>query len=276
MLGFHRKKGLEARSRSHDLFVVCVHSIIFAILLGAGINVGFIVDTWFQPVFSAGWLDTVIALAIGALVGYGTYGLFIRSERAIRAILKSPEHRAMKAVRIVAMVILNLGFIGIGVSGLLYRLQFVHTSGVMYLIIIGCILEGSVPLFGLVLHPIQHPPAEALEEERVQDFTTSHVGRMYDTFDRAPIDEQHRVYTAIINDDADAVQDVIDRQVKRSLPAPQVQKVQPEYDYAPQQPRRFLFLTRPWKKGARRGEDLTPFPNAQEKQADSLSKHNGR
>lgn len=249
---FGRKKGLEARSRSHDTFVICVHGIILAILMGAGINVGFIADTWFGPVFGSNvFLDLVVGIIFGGLIGYGSYGLFIRSERAIRAILKSDEHSWLKGFRIGALILLNLGFIGIGITGLIYRLQFIHTPGVKYLIIIGCILEASVPLFGLVLHPIQHPPAEVLEEERVQDFTTNHVGRMYDTFDELPIDEQHEVYTGIIHEDAEPILDVLDRQVQRSRST--VDLTGQNY---PRKPRRYL--TVPWKKKGQQGNGQSP------------------
>lgn len=264
---FGRKKGLAARNRTHDLFVVCIHAIIFAILFGAALNVAFIVETWFAPVFAeflgsaTDFFGFIIALGIGACIGYGSYGLFIRSERAIRAILKSDEHSGMKGARIIALVLLNVGFIGIGVAGLLYRLQFVHTSGVQYLIIIGVILECSIPLFGLVLHPIQHPPAEVLEEERVEGFATTHVGKMYDTFDGLPINQQHRVYSAIINDKPDEIHSVLDEEIARST-TPPAQKLQPQESTPPRKKR---FLTVPWTKQAQPSANYADADNSSKK-----------
>ena len=263
---FGRKKGLTARNRTHDLFVICIHAIIFAILFGAALNVAFIVETWFQPVFTTflgsvwDFIGFFIALGIGTCIGYGSYGLFIRSERAIRAILKSDEHQGMKSARIASLVLLNVGFIGIGVAGLLYRLQFVHTPGTQYLIIIGVILECSIPLFGLVLHPIQHPPAEVLEEERVEGFATTHVGKMYDTFDELPINQQHRVYSAIINDKPDEIHDVLNEEIARSTtPA---QKIQPTEN---QPPRKKRFLTRPWTKQEQPSSSYADADNSSKK-----------
>lgn len=263
---FGRKKGLTARNRTHDLFVVCIHAIIFAILFGAALNVAFIVETWLTPVFATflgsatDFFGFIIALGIGACIGYGSYGLFIRSERAIRAILKSDEHSGMKGARIAALVVLNLGFMAIGVIGLLYRLQFVHTPGVQYLIIIGVILECSIPLFGLVLHPIQHPPAEVLEEERVEGFATTHVGKMYDTFDELPINQQHRVYSAIINDKPNEIHDVLNEEIARST-AP-AEKIQPQ-DTTP--PRKKRFLTIPWSKQAQPAPNYADADNSSKK-----------
>ncbi len=261
------------QSRSFDLFVFCVHCIVFAVLLGAGINVGFIIDTWFQPVFGSNpFVDFLVAVVSGGLIGGGSYGLFIKAERAIKAILKANEHDVMKWIRIGALVALIIGFVGIGISGLLYRLQFVDTPGVKYLIVIGVILEISTPLFGLILTPIQRPPVEVLEEDRVDDFSVKHVDELYDTFEEMPLDQRQRIYEGIVNENPAIIHAVLQEEVAKARATRVLQERQQ------QRPKR-RFLTMPWQRESQPQAAYPDFPAAQTNQAGTLSQSqngNGR
>lgn len=254
---FQRKGFRKKQHESFDIFVFCVHSIVFAVLLGAGINVGFIIDTWFQPVFGQNAIvDVAIGLTSGVLIGWGSYGLFTKSERAIRSILANEED-PLRIIRLVALGLLIVSFVAIGVLGLLYRLQFLNQHGVGYLVWIGIILECSTPLFGLVLHPIQNPPAGVLEEDRSTQFAIRHIDELYDTFENLPIDQRHRIYSAMANDTPNDVHDVLHDEVEMER-----QRRQAENQSRPAFRKRFF---------------TSPFGKAQtSNQADRLSQSNGR
>lgn len=251
-------KGFRKRQHaSFDVFVFCVHSIVFAVLLGAGINVGFIIGTWFHPVFGDNtFWDVVIALISGVLIGWGSYGLFTKSERAIRSILINKED-PLRVIRLIALVVLIVAFVAIGVLGLLYRLQFLNQHGVGYLVWIGILLEISTPLFGLVLHPIQNPPAEVLEEDRSTQFAIRHVDELYNTFENLPIHQRHKIYSAMVNDTPEDVHDVLRDEVDMENA-----RRRNEASQKPAFRKRFF---------------TNPFPKAQtSNQADRLSQSNGR
>lgn len=147
-------------------FASLVKCIVFALNLSLGINVGFIFDTWLQPVFSGGleWVGFLVALASGLLIAAGSFGLFIKTEIAAKSIARV-QNPIERRLRMGALVSLVLFFVGVGIFGLVYRLEFLNSKGIGFLVIIGILLDCSQPLFGLVLSPIENTPVDLLEED---------------------------------------------------------------------------------------------------------------
>jgi len=183
------------KSLKFNLFVFCGHCIVFAVLLGSGVNIGFIVDQWFAPVFGYGsGVGASVAVASGMLVGLGAYGLFIHSEKALKTILRLPDPERL--IRGISLVVLNAGFVALGISGLLYRLSFLNSRGVGFLVVIGCVLEVSTPVFGIVMHPLQNPAVEVLEEERMQHFSRRTISDAWNAADRLPTQRRVKALSA--------------------------------------------------------------------------------
>lgn len=190
------------KAKKFNLFVVCGHFIVGAVLLGSGINNGFIVDTWFRPVFGYGdasWVGVAVAIASGLCIGLGAYGLFIHSERALKTILRLPALEAW--IRGVSLVVLNVGFVALGIAGLDYRLSFLNSRGVGFLLVIGVILECSTPIFGIVMQPLQNPATEVMEEELLEKFERRTISESYGALEERPINERFKALKSGIDED---------------------------------------------------------------------------
>jgi hypothetical protein len=104
------RKRLDSFKRS-NLFLWCVHCLVFCLNMSLGINIGFIIDTWLQPVLvlipgGVGQLvGFIIAVVSGGLIGIGAYGLFIESERAWKVIWKTKANNAEGILRTIALVL---------------------------------------------------------------------------------------------------------------------------------------------------------------------------
>lgn len=207
--------------KKFNLFVVCGHCIVGAVLLGSGINNGFIVDTWFRPVFGYGdasWVGVLVAIASGLCIGLGAYGLFIHSERALKTILRLPKVEAI--IRGISLVVLNVGFVALGIAGLDYRLSFLNSRGVGFLLVIGVILECSTPIFGIVMQPLQSPATEVMEEELMEKFERRTISESYGALENRPINERFKALKSGIDEDTfddaiDAIPEVSPRPTPR-------------------------------------------------------------
>lgn len=180
--------------RRFNWFADLVKLIVLCLNLSLGINVGFIIDTWLHPVFKDWeWAGFVVALVSGLLIAAGSFGLFIKTEIAVKAIsrIKSTLERRL---RYGALTILILLFVGVGCFGLLYRLEFLQSQGVGFLVVIGIMLECAQPLFGLVLHPIENPPVEVLDEDLGAEFERSVVSDSYALAQNMPLHQRIRAF----------------------------------------------------------------------------------
>lgn len=183
-----------------NLFVFCGHCIVFAVLLGSGVNIGFIVDTWFAPVFGYGsGIGSAVAVLSGLLVGMGAYGLFIHSEHALKTIMRLSDTE--KWVRGISLILLNVMFVAMGIAGLAYRLSYLSSKGVGFLFVIGCVLEVCTPIFGLVMYPMTHPDVSVLSEDRMNAFERRTVHETWDSMDKLPVQNRFKALTSGYEDD---------------------------------------------------------------------------
>lgn len=191
---------------SHGWFVTGVHAISFAILLGLGVNIAFVIHTLTMPVFpDADWISMSIASVFGALLGFGAFGLYLKTEAAYQAILAYGEHYGERVwLRVASLILLNVAVIVIDIFGLLFRIQYLSAHGGTYLIVIGIALALFPFLAGLVLTPMVEPPAELVESNAFRNFQRTHVGEVYQTLIDAPVAERHRAFQGDIDGALDA------------------------------------------------------------------------
>jgi signal transduction histidine kinase len=203
---------MKKAKQKTDWFIVGAYSLVFAIVLGLGINVAFVAHSLFSPVFVGyDWALEVFAWSTGLLVALGDFGLFLKTERAWRAITVYSEHTGESPhFRQAALVFLNLIFIGVEIAGLVYRADFLASKGVGWLVAIGILLSLAPPVIGLVLHPLVEPPVELLEDLRVEDFERAHIQELYDDLKALPLPERHKAYMADRDGYQEAFQDAIE------------------------------------------------------------------
>lgn len=276
----------KSKLKQANLFLICVHCIVFSLNMSLGINIGFIIDTWLQPVLIlvpwgiGPWVGASIALLSGALIGVGAYGLFIESERAWTVIWTARRSIPEAVVRTIALILVNLMWIGIGILGLVYRLQFLNQHGVILLFWIGVLLECSQPLFGLVLYPMKHRPAEMIEDEGLETFRASHVEDLYGKLESLPIDRRHEAYEALRNGNEETVRELLHEEVEleeRRRREDEQMKVDARRTKELEKQRKEK-PTRVFTGGRKSSASSDPrdFPNAQvNNQADPLSNGNG-
>jgi hypothetical protein len=182
------KRGTEMRVKSW--FLVGVYAIVFAIEIGLGVNIGFVAHAMVSPAFTdMPQVSMAIAFVAGALIGFGSFGLFLKTEEAWEAIKVHAERRnEWFWLRASALILLNIIFVGIDILGMLYRLQFLDSRGVGFLAWIGVGLAIAPILIGLVVTPMHRKPADLIETEATEDFERAFVTEAYDALAHQPLD----------------------------------------------------------------------------------------
>lgn len=177
-------------------FVIGVYAIVFAIEIGLGINIGFVTHALISPAFTDMPLVSVSgAMLMGILVGFGSFGLFVKTEEAWSAIKSYTEyHRENFWIRASALIALNAVFVGIDILGMLYRLQFLSSRGVAYLAWIGVGLALVPLLIGLVLNPMIKQPASAVEDEALDSFSRNFVTQAYGALESQPLTVRQQAF----------------------------------------------------------------------------------
>lgn len=210
-----------------NIFVTTIHCIVFVLNMGLGINIGFVIDQWFAPVFSSmptlsAWgaavpvgsvLGFLVALVSGTAIGFGAYGLFIHSEQAWKNIGRLAETDNERKVRRGALIAVNVFWCLIGILGLAYRLEFLNAHGLGFLFVIGSLLDLSQPLYGLILYPMIHIDADMLEEQQIEQFRSKHVGELYGKLGSLPLNQRHRAYMGLETGNEDEILDVLEEDI---------------------------------------------------------------
>ena len=202
-----------------DWFLVGAHCLVFAIVLGLGVNVSFVVHSLFGPVFGdMDWVNVGVDILVGVLIALGDFGLFIKTEKAWRLInAYAEENGENPGFRLSALVFLNLIFIGVEIAGILYRAGFLQSKGVGYLVAVGILFALAPPVIGLVIHPMTEPPVGLLEDLEMENFQRQHVQELYSGLKSLPFPERHRAYEEDLSGGLDnAAEDIGEKETQKA------------------------------------------------------------
>lgn len=196
-----------------DWFLVGAYCLVFAIVLGLGINVSFVVHSLFAPVFGDwDWVNVSADILVGLLIALGDFGLFVKTEKAWRLInAYAEENGENPRFRLTALVFLNLIFIGVEIAGILYRAGFLQSKGVGYLVVVGVLFALAPPVIGLVIHPMTEPPVGLLEDLEMENFQRRHVQELYSGLNELPLSARHKAYESNLETGLDEAVDVMNQ-----------------------------------------------------------------
>lgn len=201
-----------------DLFTFSAYCIVVGVTFGSAINFGFVFGSWFYPVLGQGTIpDQMVSWITGILLGFGAFGLFLRSELALKTILKI-KSEAEKIIRAIGLVVLNLLFVGVGILGLFFRASFLTERGVGFLLWIGVAVEFFPLLIGVVLWPLQHPDAEVLEDSLMAEFERDTIEESFSALKSLPLPKRYAAYTGNIEEAFDEAVDNEERTPVRRRP----------------------------------------------------------